>query len=194
MDILELIKRRATVRKYKRKKIPVKILEKILEAGIWSSSIHGFQPWKFVVITNKKIIKSIALILLTKSRDVGTGGNIILHSTSNTIAESEVLLMIYNTGEFVKLTNRFRKLYAQFAKIAELSAISAAIQNIILTADNLGISSCWLSAPLFYKKEINERLDIPLELVAVLTLGYPAEKGKRSPRKPLSKTVEYLDE
>lgn len=192
MNILELIKKRTTIRKYKKKRIPITIINSIIEAGIWSSSLHGFQPWKFVVISNKKLIKSLSLILLNKSRRIGTGANIILHSSANTIANAKVLIIIYNSGEFVKLVNKFNGLYAQVAKIAELSAISAAIQNMILMADNLGISSCWLSAPLFCKKEVNKLFNTSDELVAVLTLGYSAEKSKRSRRKPLFQTVKYL--
>lgn len=39
MDILNLIKKCATIRKYQNKPIPKKILDKIIEAGIWGSSI-----------------------------------------------------------------------------------------------------------------------------------------------------------
>ncbi len=63
MDILRLIKERYTVRKYLNKKIPKRKIDKIIEAGIWASSVHGFQPWRFIVITNDLFIKKISDII-----------------------------------------------------------------------------------------------------------------------------------
>jgi len=64
---------------------------------------------------------------------------------------------------------------------------------MILVAESLGIGSCWLTISLLCEKEINKLLGVKNEkLVAVLTLGYPQERGKRSKRKPISETVKYL--
>ncbi len=65
---------------------------------------------------------------------------------------------------------------------------------MILVAESLGVGSCWLDTPLFCEKEINKLLGIKDEkLIAILTLGYPAEKGRRSKRKSLSETVRFID-
>lgn len=192
IEILDLIKKRKTIRKYKNKLIPQKIMNKIIEGGIWSSSLHGFQPWKFIIINNRILIKKLSDILLKKSKGMGAGGNIIMHSSSDTIRNSQTSVIIYNSGEFAKWTAKFNKRYIKFAKVSELSAVSAAIQNMILVAENLGVCSCWLGTPLFCEKEINELININDELVAILTFGYPAEKGRRSARKPLSPIIRYL--
>ena len=55
MEILEIIKKRKTIRKYTDKPIPKEVLDKILEAGIWGPSVHGLQPWKFVVVTQGQV-------------------------------------------------------------------------------------------------------------------------------------------
>ena len=56
MDVLKLIKNRQTVRKYKNSPISKNIIEQIIEAGRWGPSVHGFQPWRFIVITNMSLI------------------------------------------------------------------------------------------------------------------------------------------
>lgn len=158
MDILQIIKRRRSIRKYKNKPIPKKILDKIIEAGIWGPSVPSFlriQPWKFVVISNKKIKNKISLAMLQKSRESGAGVNILMHTASNIINSAPVITMIYNSGDMLKIKNKFKQLYKSFSDViikAELSAISAAIQNMILAADSLGIGSCWLDTPLFAKR------------------------------------------
>ncbi|RLB87522.1 MAG: hypothetical protein DRH10_09020 [Deltaproteobacteria bacterium] len=192
-DLLKLIKNRRTIRKYQNKPIPIKIINKIIEAGRWSSSIHGFQPWRFLVIRNDNLIEKISKVLIKKSKRIGAGTNILLSSSAETIGKAKVIVVVFDTKEFVDLANRFRKSYVKVARITGLSAISASIQNMILVAESLEIGSCWLDMPLFCEKQINKLLGVKDEqLVAILTLGYPAEEGKRSERKPIEETVRYI--
>jgi nitroreductase len=190
--VLKIIKGRKAIRKYKDKPIPEKIIKKIIEAGRWGPSIHGIQPWKFVVIKNKEMIKKITDRLIKKSKKIGAGANILLHFSADVIRNAPILIAIYNTKTFMRLAKRYRKSYIKFAKIAEISAISATIQNMILTAENLGLGSCWFTTPLFCEKEINNLLNEDNELIAILTLGYPQEKGRRSKRKPIEETVRWV--
>jgi len=194
MDVLKLIKDRKTIRKYTNKSVPQNILNKIIEAGIWGPSLMapGLQPWQFIVVKNKKTICRISRIMLDKSKITGAGGNIILRTSSETIFNAKVIIVICNSSSAVNLVKRFSEAYINFAKSAELAAISAAIQNMILTAESLGIGSCWLDAPLFCKNEIEKLLSADGQLVAILSLGYAAEKGRRSPRKAFKEIVRYI--
>ena len=63
---------------------------------------------------------------------------------------------------------------------------------MFLAATSLGIGMCWFNFPLLIKDEIEKFFKTKDELIAILTLGYPQEKGKRSKRKPISETVKYL--
>lgn len=197
MNILKLIKERKTIRKYTNKPIPKRLIDKIIEAGIWGPSLlaPGFQPWCFVVITNKKTINTITEIMSKKSKESGVGINGLLSLAAKVTDEAMAIVLIYNSGPLRKFMEKYKEMYSKFKEIipkAELSAISAAIQNMILAAEVLGIGSCWLDIPLFCEEEINRLVSINDQLVAVLTLGYPREKGKRSPRKSISETVKYI--
>lgn len=50
MDILPLVKSRRSIRKFKTKPIPGKIIARILEAGRWAPSGLNNQPWRFMVL------------------------------------------------------------------------------------------------------------------------------------------------
>jgi len=158
-------------------------------------SFLRIQPWRFIISCDKKIIKNISEIVFEKSKHLGAGANILVSAASRIISGTPAVILIYNSEDLKKIQNKYKEVYANFGDIisrTELSAISAAIQNMILVAESLKVGSCWLDTPLFCKKEINKLLGINDELVAVLTLGYPAENVKRSPRKPLSETVKYI--
>lgn len=192
MDMLELIKNRKTRRRYQNKDISDRSIGKILEAGRWGPSLLlGFQPWKFVVIRNKLIIKALSQLMLNKSYKIGAGGNMLLRLSANTIVNANILIVVYNTQPVEKALRRFKERFIKLGRITEISSISAAIQNMMLVAETLGIGSCWHDSPLLCKKEINRLLNVKEELFAILTFGYPAEKGKRAKRKPLSDSIEY---
>lgn len=195
--ILNLIKQRAAVRKFKNKPIPQNILDSIIEAGIWGPSVTTFlrlQPWRFIVVKNKKLKSQIVKKINEKSNKAGTGVNILLRSSANTIKSAEVIIAIYNSGETIRLKKKLQLIYKRFANILEnsvISVISATIQNMVLTARSLGVDSCWLDTPLFCEKEINKILHSKHRLIAILALGYPAERGIRAPRKPLNESIHY---
>jgi nitroreductase len=197
MDILKIIKNRKSIRKYKRKPISKKLLEKIIEAGVWGPSVPSFlriQPWRFVIIHGKKI-RAIEKILMERSKISGAGLNIMLSSAAKIISNANYVILIYNSGDLAKIKVKYKEIYSRFSDIipdAELSAISAAIQNMILTAESLGLGSCWLDVPLLCRKEINNFINTNNKLTAVLTLGFPNEQGHRAPRRPLSQMVKFL--
>jgi nitroreductase/NAD-dependent dihydropyrimidine dehydrogenase PreA subunit len=55
----KLVFTRRSVRNFKEISVPESIIQRILEAGRFAPSGGNCQPWKFVVITNKEMIKEI---------------------------------------------------------------------------------------------------------------------------------------
>jgi nitroreductase len=60
MDNLELLKLRRSVRVFQNKKIPKNELEKIVDAARYAPTARNVQPWEFVVIENKDMLKELA--------------------------------------------------------------------------------------------------------------------------------------
>jgi len=69
--------------------------------------------------------------------------------------------------------------------------VTIALEHIALTAMDLDLGTCWIGA--FYSEQVKEILGIPEEknLVALLTVGYPAESPPATSRKPLEKLVHW---
>jgi nitroreductase len=191
-DILSLIKNNGAVRKYTLKKISQKVLSKIIDSGRWALSIHGFQPWKIVVVTNKEVIKKIFNILKKKHKIMGIGSRILLRVTADAIIGANAIIIVLNTNAFVNMAIKFGKSQVKLAKLSEIEAIGASIQNMLLTANSLNVGGCWTVAPLFFEKEIKMITGEEGSIMAILCLGYPAEKRDRSPRKPFNETVRYI--
>ena len=161
MNILAVIKQRRSIRKYKKQLPSDSNIELILEAARWAPSGLNNQPWRFLVVKNK--VKKDALAKFTKYGDIIKGAPVAIVVCMD-IADS------YNRQK-------------------DIMAIGACVQNMCLQAYSLGLGTCWLGEILNRKQEVSQylNLDKDLELMAVVTLGYPEEEITDGSRKPLKK-------
>jgi len=60
MDILEVIRTRRSIRKYKPDPVSKEEIDKILEAGRWAPSANNSQPWRFIVLRSTEVRKKLA--------------------------------------------------------------------------------------------------------------------------------------
>lgn len=192
MDILKLIRKRRTIRKYKNKKIPRKILNKIIESAKWAPSPHNSQPWEFIIIKNVRTKKSFVASLYSELNKFLTPVKIILNKSIRIIENAEIIILVYNNNNFSKRINKLGEPYFSSSVISEIEGISAAIENMHLVAYFYGVGMAWLTMPLLLKKNINNFVNTENELIAVLTFGYPAERGKYLKRKNLSEITKYI--
>ncbi|MHA1292760.1 MAG: nitroreductase family protein [Promethearchaeota archaeon] len=58
--LLNFIKNRRSIRNFQDKEISDKEIEMILEAGRWAPSASNRQPWRFIIIKNKDILKKVS--------------------------------------------------------------------------------------------------------------------------------------
>lgn len=195
-NVLNLIKKRNTIRKYQKITLPKEVIDKIVQAGWWASSIHGFQPWRFVIVSDKEIIKKISNIFRDKASLIRGKMDKLMDFSATTIRQAPLIVLAYNSKEFVAISERFfkiKKRYVGISKLTEVEAVSAAIQNMIIVAASNGLGSCWITTALFCEEEINRLLSREDQLLAIITFGYPFEKTRRTPRKKISKIVQYIN-
>lgn len=158
-DLLNLIKSRRSVRKFKDIPLKEKDLKDLIEAGIYAPSGSNTQCYRFIIITNKEDIDFLAK---KKIKIVGNSKAIIL-----VIADLDSCPYLKSKRKEV-----FDKLPYQDCAIA--------MGNIILLAEAKGIASCiiHLSKHWYSYKEINKRFKLSsrYELQGLIMLGYSAEK------------------
>lgn len=152
--MLELLKQRRTIRKYKDTKIPQNILDELLASALTAPSGLNKKPVEFIVVDNKEILHKLA-----ECKNMGTLG---FHTAP---------LAIVVTADAIKSDT-----WVEDASIA-----STIIQ---LSAQHLGLGSCWIQmrnrqcATGNSEKAIADLLNIPenFGVLSVLTIGYPAEE------------------
>ncbi|MBT3168978.1 MAG: nitroreductase [Candidatus Cloacimonetes bacterium] len=181
MDFLDVIFSRKSVRSFQDKTISNDILQQILEAGRLAPSWQNKQCWHFIVIKNKEKRKQLAL----QSGLIGTVNFFIKDAPIIIVACASPIKsgMMNNQNYYLVDT-------------------AIAFQQMMLTAWNFGIGSCWLGA--FNEGKVKKNLAIPEEMkvVAISPFGYPKNKdgfyakavktfAKSKKRKELSEIISY---
>lgn len=154
--LLNAIKNRYSVRKFKSKPIEWDKLDIILEAARLAPSASNKQTWKFVVIGDIEKRKQLTEICRGQKF----------------VAEAPITIAICNTNLDYVMTCGMN------APIID-GAIAA--EHIVLQAVELGLGTCWIGS--FYHDQMAELINLPEDyiIVGLLPIGYPdVEKGKRN--------------
>ncbi len=76
-------------------------------------------------------------------------------------------------------------------EICDTLSIGAAIQNILLTATELGYGTLWIANTCFAYNELVDFMSIKGQLVGAISLGIADEAPEQRPRKDFSEVVEF---
>ncbi len=158
MDVLEAIFTRRSIRKYTDKPVGEDPVQTLLRAGMQAPSAHNAQPWDFIVLTDRKILKCIQSF----------------HPYSKMLKKAALAILVCgNTA----LENSSAYVNQDCA---------AATQNILLAAHGLGLGAVWLG--IYPREErvagMRQLLKIPEAIIPVslISLGYPEEAKEKTDR------------
>jgi nitroreductase len=62
MSVFECVRGRIETREFTSEVVPEAVLQKILEAGRWSPSQRNRQPWHFIVVQDRELLKQLAAL------------------------------------------------------------------------------------------------------------------------------------
>jgi len=194
--IYNILKNRRSIRGYLRKDIPEIVLERVLDAARWAPSAHNAQPWRFILIQDLMIKRKLAEVMAGEwDKDLSKDGfppderERLVKASIETFISSPSLIVACLTMEDMDRYPDKRRQKAEYSM--GVQSLAAAIQNLLLAAHAEGLGACWFCAPLFCQKTVKKVLKMPrrVEPQALITIGYPAEKPKAPPRKPLKSVV-----
>jgi nitroreductase len=196
MDLMDAIAKRKSVRKFINKDINRDILEKIIGAGIMAPSPKNMQNWKFIVVT--KDTKSEMLAVMKKGieniksiDELSAGRDYFLASLEHTMGimnDAPVTVFVINTANKHVLTQTMQE---KFYEMANIQAIGAAIQNMLIVAGSYDIGSLWISDIFFAYYDFCKWFNTDNQLVAAVSFGYFEDTVRRKKRKKLEEIVEW---
>ena len=153
MELKEALLKRRSVRKFTDETVSDELIEELLHAAMSGPSACNRKPWDFYVITNDEVLK--------KLKDV----------TRFTKFDSKLAMVVCG--------NLGRALPVQMAAFW-IQDCSAATENILLRATDLGLGAVWCG--IHPQKRAEKKVAEILELKAnriplnIIFIGHPAEE------------------
>lgn len=195
-SIYNSIYERRSIRKYKADDIPDEILEKILDAARVAPSGKNRQPWKFLVYggeEKKEILKVMRKGIKRELKEpLFKDSKRLLPDADNTLRimmKAPIVIFVLNTNGKSPMENI--AMDERFSEICDSLSIGAAIENMILEAQELGIGSLWIGNTCFAYNELMEYTGQNGQLIGAVALGYADEKPDARPRRKLEDITEY---
>lgn len=188
--IADLLKKRCSIRSFLEREIPEDILDAILEAGRLSPSGGNEQPWRFGVITEKSIIKSIAGICYNQ---VWIEASPLLIVLCTKVVEDKRGAREIQKRRFPKwkqaIENMDKELYSSLNLEEHQTKIAGT--HMALQALEYGVFSTWVSY--FDAEKLMNLLKLPPLTIPseILVFGYPDGEENVKSRETLDKLVFY---
>jgi nitroreductase len=184
MELDVCIKGRRSVRAYTNQSVSEDQLEAIIEAGTWAPSGMNRQPWKFIVIEDKKKIKQVSDETKALVREM------MPELGSRYEMKTEADVICYNAPVLILICAEKDK---QMENLNLIDSVLAA-QNMFLKAYELGLGTCYMGFVhlLNTKPEVLRKIGVPdsYQMMVPFILGHPKAKpggGKR--KKPEIKVL-----
>jgi nitroreductase len=175
MELDVCIKGRRSVRAYTEEAVSKEQIEAVLEAGTWAPTGMNKQPWRFVVIEDRKLIEYVSEE--TKK---------VLQEKFPQMAkqfQAKADMICYNAPALILVCTEKDK---QWGHVSLLDSVLAA-QNMFLKAYELGLGTCYMGFVQFLaeKPEAAKKMGVPegYEITVPFILGRPKTKqgaGKRN--------------
>lgn len=158
MTVVDVIKTRRSIRKYKPHPLPEEHLKTILEAGRLAPSAGNRQPWRFIVVRDPAKKKELAE-KASNQHWIGDAGAIVVA---------------------LSMPKDDPSVYERWVE----RDVMTAVEHMVLTAWELGYGSCWIGA--FKQQDIKEALGVPDNywVINLLPIGVPDQTPDARGRKP----------
>jgi nitroreductase len=176
VELMEAIKGRRSIRKYKPDAVPDDTLGKVLEGVRWAPSWANTQCWEVIVVKDPKVKSEILRAVPETNR---------AHSA---MIEAPIVLVLcgkkavsgYSGGKPATVKGDWLMFDSGLA-----------MQNLCLAAHAVGLGTVIVG--FFDHKKAEEILSLPesVEVVAMTPLGYPVAEGSPRKRRDFSEFVFY---
>jgi nitroreductase len=188
--IIDLLRKRYSVRRFQDRPVPEYVLREMLEAGRLSPSGGNEQPWRFGVITDRGLIEQIARVAYRQSWIARAPLLVVLCTAVVGDERGGRDIQCDRFPEYAgEIAGLDQGLYWALNQEEHQTKIAGA--HMALAALEHGVGSCWVSR--FQVKRLAELLNLPAGVMPseILAFGYPERQDRPAPKKPLEEVVFY---
>lgn len=175
-----LLKTRRSIRSYEDKEVSLETIEKMIKKSCLAPSAGNGQPWRFIIINNKDMIKTLS----DESKR-----NLVADMEKNPSADNKKYEAALRNPNFNVFYNAPVLVYLIGKKSVESLEIDCALSAcyFMFSALEMGLGTCWIGFGCHIKdSELRHLIGLPddCRIVAPIIVGYPKtipEPAKRIP-------------
>jgi nitroreductase len=174
MNTLEAIAQRRSIRKFKPDLLPEDVLHTILGAGIQAPSGKNKQPWRFVIVKEDQRPEMVRIlrkgIAKAKADGMDPGSS---EYTAKIMERAPVTVFVFNPDGLSPW--QAHSIDQNISELVDTQSIGAAIQNMLLAGQELGVGSLWICDVFYAYEDLSDWLGENGQMIAAVSFGYPAE-------------------
>lgn len=210
MELFETISKRKTIRKYKQEQPPIEDIKRIINSARIAPSAVNAQNWKFIAIYNDKVKQDMANSvieayndLMSKTLDENVRQTMdSFKNYSIFFKDAPVVIACVENERISAIQESMKNSGMSLEEIllyrpdSSLLSMGGAIENMILSATELGYGTCWMCAPIVAYKEFKKilKLEENDKIVTLLTIGKPFDDTtKQPPKKTLEEVMQIIE-
>ncbi len=186
--LLDFLKDRRTIRRFRPDPLPDDVVEKVLEAGRWAPSGFNMQPWDFVVIRKKELRDAVCGYVHDFHRYIMKTENtrpewqrVPHHPNEDPDLDYKIapvfILLLHDTRAIAGLPTAMQY-DRERTQTIQASTMANAYLYMALAAESLGLAAEWISsvATAYPQAMTKQLIGIPdhYEVYDMMALGYPA--------------------
>ena len=170
MTIFQTIKRRRSIGKMTSEVPNREQIERMLEAATHAPNHHKVQPWRFFVLAGhaREELGAVMADALAARLDETTSdkAQAFINKERGKLLRSPIIIIV--AAERPNLPN--------VLAIENIEAVAAAVENMLLTAEEMGLACMWRTGDAAYDPRIKAWLGLSAEdhIVAFVYVGYAA--------------------
>jgi len=175
--MIQEIKQRRSIRKYKNKVIDQDLIMDLLESARLAPSGNNTQPWQFIVIKDDTIRQQVMEVCNNQIWMMSAPVFIVCLADTRARMKEERFKVNENSAEMdVKRVIR---------------DTSIAVEHIVLEAESMGLGTCWIGW--YEQDDVRSVLDIPEThfVLSILTVGYPDHSPAAKSRKEMEEILYF---
>ncbi len=174
MELMEAIRGRRSIRKFKPDPIAREDLEEIIDAGSCAPSGQNLQPWYFVALTKKEDLAYLFSELGTTAFSHRKELEARFKDHPEVVEETMEFMSAMGGAQTIILGFLNKPDYSEEILPSCVESVSAAMENMCLAAYDKGIGSCWVEAVVRAGNALGSHFAPSHgKLIGAIVLGYP---------------------
>jgi nitroreductase len=204
MELKAAIEARTSVRVFSDEKINVADIKEMVRLAGLAPSVNNFQPWRYIAILNRDLLNRMANVVSEKIENLPASKSI----ASNNVKKQVTWFSTFfkdAPGVLVLVTKPYETILESAVELThdeinmlrnypDIQSAGASIQNILLSAVDMGYGACWLSGAMFAREEIEKMLNIkaPEKVLAFVVIGKPRSEHNPKIKPNLADSMEII--